>query len=77
MSSQTAITTTTNPVRAVFHRVGAFLRGVAETIGDASHVARCANEAERLFEMSDAELARRGLKRDQIIQHAFRSYLHL
>ena len=77
MSAQTAITTTTNPVRASFRRVGALLRGVAETIVDASHAARCANEAERLFRMSDAELARRGLKRDQIIRHAFRSYIHL
>ena len=42
-----------------------------------SPAARCAEEAERLFELSDAELAKLGLTRDRVIHHAFRQYLHL
>ncbi len=36
---------------------------------------RCAREYERLSQLSDEELARRGLQRDGLIQHAFRGYL--
>jgi hypothetical protein len=53
-----------------------FMSGV-KAISNASRGARCLREAERLSRLSDDELARRGLKRDQIVQHAFRSYLHL
>jgi hypothetical protein len=53
----------------------AFL-GFIEVMGSASHAAACAREADRLFELSDEELARRGLTRDKVVHHAFRSYLH-
>ena len=76
MTVQTT-TITTTPVRAFFQRIRTFLGGVAATMADASHAARCGREAQRLLDMSDAELARRGLKRDQVVQHAFRSYLRL
>ena len=36
---------------------------------------RRAREAERLFQLSDIELARRGLTRDRIIQHAFAGWI--
>jgi hypothetical protein len=36
---------------------------------------RCARKAERLSQLSDAELARLGLTRDRIVQHAFARYL--
>jgi hypothetical protein len=36
---------------------------------------RCSREAERLSQLSDAELARLGLTRDRIVQHAFARYL--
>lgn len=58
--------------------LNAFLAGaghVVDVLADASHGARCAREAERLFALSDAELAKRGLRRDQVITHAFRSYM--
>ena len=42
-----------------------------------SPAARCAQEAERLFALSDAELAKLGLTRDRVIHHAFRQYLHI
>lgn len=35
----------------------------------------CAREAERLSAMSDAELARLGVSRDRIFQHAFGRFL--
>jgi hypothetical protein len=50
-------------------------RAIGETLIGASTAARCAREAERLFELSDAELARLGLTRDQIVHHAFRRYM--
>lgn len=56
-----------------------FLEGVVgffTAIAEASGPAQCAREAERLFAMSDAELAKRGLTRDTVVQHAFKSYLH-
>ena len=67
MTVQTA-TITTTPVRAFFQRIRTFLGGVAATMADASHAARCGQEAQWLLDMSDAELARRGLKRDQVVQ---------
>ena len=36
---------------------------------------RCLREAERLSQLSDAELARHGLTRDRIVRHAFARYL--
>ena len=75
MTVETA-TITTTPFRAISQRAGAFLRGVAERIAETSDLARCAHEAERLSALSDAELARRGIDREQIIQHAFRRYMY-
>lgn len=48
---------------------------IAEVLAEASHGMRCAREAERLSQLSDAELAKRGITRDGIIQHAFRGYI--
>lgn len=44
-------------------------------IGEASGPGQRARYANRLFEMSDADLAQRGLTRDGVIRHAFRGYL--
>lgn len=52
--------------------VGAYVRMCRR-----SPAARCAAEAERLFALSDGELASLGLTRDRVIHHAFRQYLHL
>ena len=46
-----------------------------EVFAEASQGMRCAREYERLSQLSDEELARRGLQRDGLIQHAFRGYL--
>lgn len=36
----------------------------------------CAMELGRLGKLSDAELAKLGLRRDEIVQHVFRNYMH-
>lgn len=38
---------------------------------------KCLKEVERLNRMSDADLAARGIKRDEIVLHAFRSYNYI
>lgn len=45
-------------------------------IGEASEGARCAREAGRLNELTDAQLKSMGLRRDQIVAHAFRDVIH-
>ncbi len=37
---------------------------------------RCAIEVEQLMALPDAELARRGLKRDEIVSYVLRSHMH-
>jgi hypothetical protein len=54
----------------------AFIRAM-QRLSSRSRIARCAAEAERLFALSDAELARRGLTRDRVLTHAFAPFLHL
>lgn len=56
-------------------RIAGALRHFGRIIADSSGAARSAREAERLFRLSDAELARMGLTRDRVIHHAFARYL--
>jgi hypothetical protein len=66
--------------KGVFTRIGAGIRaGFAAAMRflcDLSNARRCALEVERLMALSDAELARRGLKRDEIVAYVFRNYMH-
>jgi hypothetical protein len=48
--------------------------GFLEILTQTSPLVRRAREAERLHSFSDEELARRGLKRDEILDQAFRIY---
>ncbi|WMS41304.1 hypothetical protein RDV64_14575 [Acuticoccus sp. MNP-M23] len=48
--------------------------GLFSDIGGAIRAGR---EAERLFQLSEAELERRGLSRNEVVHHAFREYLNL
>ncbi len=73
----TTQTDTTQTGRGFFASLGESLLALIEAVGSASHAGRCAREAERLFALSDAELARRGLTRDRVIPHAFGPYFHL
>jgi hypothetical protein len=43
----------------------------------ASDAARCAREAERLLAKSDEELARLGLRRDEVVRHAFARFMYI
>jgi hypothetical protein len=67
-------TETLNAPRSFLAVIGDKLAGAYMAIAETSSAARCAQEAERLFALSDEELARRGLTRDRVIQHAFRRY---
>lgn len=74
------MTTTTvdrhvSPLGRVFSRIWNALLRAFETLAEGSYGMRRAREAERLFELSDAELARRGLTRDRIIQHTFARWM--
>jgi len=65
------LTARRSPLATIGVAIGDFFLRIAHR----SPAARCAQEAERLFALSDADLARLGLTRDRVIQHAFKSYL--
>ena len=71
----TAQSNTITPIRSALAPVLAAGRALYGVLVTASRAAQCAREAERLFGLSDAELARQGLRRDQIVQHAFKTYV--
>ncbi len=54
-------------------RIGGLLAVIAEN----SDLRRSSREYERLSRLSDADLARRGLHRDRLVEHAFRRYVGL
>jgi hypothetical protein len=56
--------------------IGAGFAAVMRFLCDISNARRCALELERLTSLSDAQLERRGLKRDEIVHHVFRNYMH-
>lgn len=66
---------TTSLDRPFLARVGDTFRAAAEVLADACAGMACAREAKRLFALSDEELARRGLARNRIIDHAFARFL--
>jgi hypothetical protein len=57
-------------------RIGAGFAAVMRFLCDLSNARRCALELERLMSLSDAQLERRGLKRDEIVHYVFRNYMH-
>lgn len=67
--------TTNTPVRStrpsrptLFERFDAFFT-------DLARARACADEFQHLWDLSDAQLAERGLKRSDIVQHVGRAYL--
>ena len=68
------------PGKAVLARIGAGIgagfAAVVRFLRDVSNARRFALEAERLTALSDAELARLGLRRDQIVRYVFRNTMH-
>jgi hypothetical protein len=57
--------------------IGSALQRAFNLLERSSRGARAAAEAERLFAMTDAELARMGLRRSDILHHAFGPRLYL
>ena len=51
------------------------LSGFGSLLHSLSAARTAAGEAERLLGLSDDALARRGLTRDRVVHHAFRTYL--
>lgn len=60
-----------------FGKFGGWLSKAAHFLANHSEAMRCSREAERLFKMNDAQLAKLGLTRDRIVHHAFARYLGL
>lgn len=57
-------------ITAPFRAVGNFLVAIMESNSRVQYV-------DRLNEMSDEQLAERGIKREEIVQHVFRDHMHL
>jgi len=76
MTAQAPTATQTHD-RPRLARIGHRLAAAAEAMSNASRLARAAREAQALYRLSDTELARRGLRRDQIAHHVFGPYLYL
>jgi len=70
----------TSPLRdagkAIAAGIGAGFTGVMRFLCDLSNARRFAVEVARLMALSDAELERRGLRRDEIVPYAFRNHMH-
>ncbi len=80
MTVQTNSTTDANQtvpatLKSAVNAILGMARAAYTIMVSASHGARCAEEAKRLFALSDEQLARRGLRRDEVIQHAFRGFM--
>jgi hypothetical protein len=57
-------------------KIGAGFAAVMQVLCDLSNARQCAAEVERLMALPDAELQRRGLRRDEIVPYAFRNHMH-
>lgn len=55
-----------------FARIKAGFANVAAFVDTVANARACGELAMRLMRLSDAELASRGLQRDEIVQYAFR-----
>ena len=53
----------------------AALESIISFLAQTSQAMDCAREAERLSRLSDAELYHLGVRRDEIIQYAFRGFI--
>ncbi len=64
------------PRPSLLARVGNALTKLMVTMAEASHAGKCAALAQRLHAMSDEELEKVGISRDEIVHFAFRRYLY-
>ncbi len=61
--------------RALLGRIEAGFATLVRFFGDLAKARRAALEVERLMALPDSELARLGLKRDEIVVYAFRHHM--
>jgi hypothetical protein len=61
--------------RSFFSRFSRGVTQLVDLLAETSHLMRCAREAERLSQLSNAELGHLGVKRNEIVQYAFRGFL--
>ena len=59
------------PIQTGFDAVATRIANFMVWLGDMSSGAKAANHAARLHALSDAELAKMGIKREKIVEHAF------
>lgn len=65
-----SIQTTNAPAGSVFD-IRAVLRAIGSFLISLTAAARMSHEIERLMSMSDSELSRLGLRREEIVRHVF------
>jgi hypothetical protein len=65
-----------DPGKAALGGIAAGFAAVGRFLCDLSNARKCALEVERLMALPDAELERRGIRRDEIASYAFRNYMH-
>ena len=56
--------------------IAAGFAAVVRFLCDLSDARKCAEDVQRLMALSDAELARRGIRRDEIVAYAFGNRMH-
>jgi hypothetical protein len=61
--------------RALLGRIGAGFAALVRFVGDVVRARRCALEVERLLALPDAELARLGLERGDIVAYVVRNHM--
>ena len=69
--------TTTTPPRHIFSPLTDKLAAVGAALMKSSHLHRRAGEAQRLFALSDDDLARRNLRREDIMDHVFGPVIYM
>jgi hypothetical protein len=71
----TTTDTITSARPAFLPRLAAGFADIVSVLASLPTAAACAHECERLMQLSDEQLAARGMTRDGIVQHAFARFL--
>jgi uncharacterized protein YjiS (DUF1127 family) len=61
----------------ILRRIGVGFVKMLEAMMKGGQANQCRLEAERLSGFSDAQLAKLGIERDQIMYHAYRRYMYI
>jgi hypothetical protein len=62
--------------RTILSAIGAGFTSFMKFLCTVSMARTCSMELGRLSKLSDGELAKLGLRRDEIVQHVFRNHMH-